>query len=191
MRNIVFKYLAAALILMLPTFANAQKRAVFGTIQYAGSIGYISLGAGLTNKTNTIHNEVLYGFVPSQYGGPLSKFTYKFTYYPIKIRVSDRITWQPISVGAFFAYSIDHDLTMMPSHKKYDKDYYWWSFGLRKHISFSTSFLIHSDTLGGPRMLIYLEANSNDLYIPTLWENAGVMPFTDIIFLGIGVKTMF
>lgn len=169
----------------------AQARRGIATIQFAGSIGYISLGGGITNKSQKLHHELLYGFVPGHYGGPLNKISYKLTYYPFEKKLSERVAWIPFSIGGALAYNLDNKYSLMPSYKKYDRDYYWWSSGLRKHLTLSTAMKVSPHTYNDRYLLFYLEANTNDLYALTLWDNIGQMKFTDIWFLGIGVKSVF
>lgn len=41
------------------------------------------------------------------------------------------------------------------------------------------------------RLQLFLEANTNDLYLLTYWDNAGKMGFDEIWFLGIGARVLF
>jgi hypothetical protein len=187
------KYIFSSLLIisMLLNDAFAQTRKGIATFQFAGSIGFVSMGAGITSKSQKLHNEFLYGFVPSYYGGPLNKVTYKLTYYPFQKHLNERVTWLPISIGGALAYNLGNGYSLLPSYKKYDKDYYWWSSGLRKHITISTSLKITPEKANGKEVLLYFEANTNDLYLSTMFDNVGNMSLTDIVFLGMGVKSLF
>jgi hypothetical protein len=191
------KFLFSILIIASVLQGNAQltpitpARKIIATIQFAGSIGYLSAGLGITNRSQKLHNELLYGFVPSYYGGPLNKLSYKLTYYPFKKQISEKTTWLPISIGGILAYNLDPGYSLAPSYKKYDQDYYWWSSGLRKHITVSTALKLKSKSCENKDLILYIEANTNDLYVLTLLDNVGEMKFTDIWFLGIGAKSVF
>lgn len=159
---------------------------VLVTGQFAGSIGFWSLGIGVTNRAHTIHHELLYGSLPEAYGGPMSKITYKATYLPFRVKLNNRVTWRPLNVTGFAAYHIGKKFTLLHSFKKYEKGYYPWSPALRFHVGFSTAFDVKQRS--GRDLTFYLETNTNDLYISTLYDNVGYMSFADIWFLGIGVK---
>lgn len=172
-------------------FAQSNGRKGIATLQFAGSIGFLSLGAGVTSKSQKFQHEFLYGFVPSYYGGPLSKISYKLTYYPIQRKISERTSWLPINIGGALAYNLGSGYSLIPSYKKYDRDYYWWSSGLRKHITLSTAIKLSPKSGENKDILLYLEANTNDLYLMTWIDNPGNMSILDIMFLGVGVKSLF
>jgi hypothetical protein len=191
MKKSIFSILLPIFIIAAAGPVSAQANKGIATLQFAGSIGYLSVGAGVTSKSQKFHHELLYGFVPGYYGGPINKLSYKLTYYNFQKPLNDRLTWLPLSIGGMLAYNIDKDYSLMPSFKKYDKDYYWWSSGLRKHLTLSTSLKVRSASCENKDVILYLEANTNDLYLVTLLDNVGSMRFTDIWFLGAGVKSVF
>jgi len=39
--------------------------------------------------------------------------------------------------------------------------------------------------------MLYLEANTNDRYITTYWDNTGNMGLGDLFYMGLGVKFLF
>lgn len=178
-----------SLLLVLGFTASAQRKTIV-TVQYAGSIGYISLGGGVTSKTEKLQHELLYGFVPKAYGGPLDKITYRFTYLPFKLRLNEKITWRPINPVAFASYNIGTGYSLQPSFKKYDEDYYWWSPALRLHLGANTAVEI-ANSGGKSKTVFFLEANTNDRYITTWWDNTSNLHLTDIFFMGAGVKVLF
>ena len=170
----------------LQTTSTPNYKSIFFTSQFAGSIGFVSLGTGVSNRKQTLHHELLYGFVSEAYGGPLNKVTYKISYYPWSVRVSPRVKWKPFNVTGFAAYHLGKKFTLLHSFKKYDEGYYPWSPALRFHLGASTA--VEWKRNSGHDLLFYLETNTNDLYISTLYDNVGYMNFTDIWFLGMGVK---
>lgn len=184
MRIYIFSFLS----LLFAFNASAQRKTII-TMQYAGSIGYMSIGGGITSKTQKVQHELLYGFVPKAYGGPLDKITYKFTYMPVKWQVSKKIAWMPLNPTAFASYNIGKDYSLQPSYKKYDDDYYWWSPALRFHFGVNTAIELTNDTFKN-KAIIYLEANTNDRYVTTWWDNTSVLNVSDIFFLGAGVKVL-
>lgn len=187
----VFNILLLATLLTAFCEANAQERKWIGTVQYAGSTGYISVGGGITNKSNKLFHELLIGYVPENVGGNLTKLTYRISWYPYEVNIGSKYKWQPLNPAFFLSYNAGRDFTLTPSHQKYHDDYYWWSNGLRKHIGFNTSFIIQPDECKQRRLQLYLEANTNDLYLLTYWDNVGVMGFDELWFLGLGARVLF
>lgn len=173
--------------LMLLTLAGYAQRQQLLTAQYAGSIGYMSFGGGVSSKSGKLSHELLYGFVPKAYGGPLDKLTYRLTFTPYKLAVSRQVTWQPFNPVLFVAYNFGSDYSLQQSYKKYDDDYYWWSPALRLHGGANSS-VTFSNKEGNPRLQLYLEANTNDRYVVTYWDNTTNMKAGDIFFLGIGAR---
>jgi hypothetical protein len=117
MKNVSYKIVLAIILLAAILPASAQKRSFLATAQYAGSIGYLSVGGGITSRNHKFHNELLYGFVPSYYGGPLNKVSYKLTYYPLQLKIGNTVQWQPVSIGGMLSYNLDKGFTMVPSLK--------------------------------------------------------------------------
>lgn len=181
-------YIFSMLFLLLSTGAFAQRKAMV-VMQYAGSIGYVSIGGSMTSASQKLQHDLLYGFVPKAYGGPLDKITYKFTYLPVKWRINERVAWHPVNISAFAAYNIGKGFSLQPSYKKYDDDYYWWSPALRMHLGFNTAVELTGKKQSN-QALLYLEANTNDRYITTWWDNTSKLKWNDIFFLGVGMKVV-
>lgn len=181
-------YIFSLLFLLLAFNASAQRKTII-TIQYAGSIGYMSVGGGITSRTQKVQHEILYGFVPKAYGGPLDKITYKLTYLPFKLKIGRSMEWLPVNPTVFASYNIGKDYSLQPSYKKYDQDYYWWSPALRFHAGINTAVKLTNENCRN-KAIIYLEANTNDRYITSWWDNTSVLNVSDIFFLGAGIKVM-
>jgi hypothetical protein len=187
MKNVCFSLLLSLFVLQ-PLVAQHGKW--IGTAQFAGSIGYLSVGGGYVHN-RYIQSELLYGFVPAQYGGPRSKITYRFLWQPVELELNSRWTWKPIGTSVFLSYSLDKNMTLLPSYSKYQKDYYWWSTALRKHLGFQTAFERKDRSKPGPRTQYYMEWNTNDLYMVSYWENRREMSPLDIFFWGFGIRRYF
>ena len=181
------KLLFSVLFLGMINCLNAQQQKIT-TVQYAGSMGYISLGVGITNKSGKVQHELLYGFVPKYYGGPLDKITYRLTYLPFEIKQKGNLSWRPINPVVFAAYNMGNQFSLEHSHKNYDQDYYWWSPALRFHVGANTALFISGKK---QTTMLYLEANTNDRYITTYWDNTRNMSLGDLFYLGLGVKFLF
>lgn len=180
------KYFFSILLLISSVCINAQEITV--SSQFAGSLGFASVGVGLTNKTAKLNHELLYGFVPKYYGGPLDKLTYRLTYMPFKLSKHKTVHWQPLNPVVFVSYNVGNKFSLMHSYKNYDQDYYWWSPALRIHVGANTALFWEGEKHATQ---IYLEANTNDRYITTYWDNTKNMSLADIFYLGVGVKFFY
>jgi hypothetical protein len=164
----------------------------FAGLQYAGSIGYISAGAGYTlfKKTNMNIN---YGYVSEKKGGQMHILALKFEYKPFRIPLSENVVLQPINPGVFLSYTFAKELSYRFESPQYPKNYYFWSEALRKHISANSEIKFINPLKNGKvqALSVYIEANTNDIYMISWFENRTTIPFTDIFKLGYGLRVYF
>lgn len=195
-----FKSILLAGILFSTAAASAQNRFlsvirpdVVG-IQYAGSIGYLSLSAGynlLEEKTNLNFN---YGYVPESQGGELHIAAVKFEYKPFSIRIKDNFILHPINPSVFVSYTFGKNLDFNFDREQYVKGYYFWSEAVREHLGFSTELkLINLERRNklARSISFYGEVNTNDLYLISWFENRTSIPFQEIFKVGYGVRMYF
>lgn len=197
----IYKVSAVALLLILGTmrtFAQRFKSLIpdEATVQFAGSIGFISLGAGYElfhNKRGSL--DLIYGYVPASKGGILHIITTKFAYRPFEIRVKDIAKFYPINPGLFISYTINKDLPIKFSGSQYENGYYWWSPALRPHLSFSSELEVstakHSNKSKIKSISLYIEANTNDYYAINYIHNPKSLSIGDIFQVGLGLRIKF
>jgi hypothetical protein len=165
-------------------------------LQYAGSIGYFSVGAGFELfKNNRGQLDFNYGYVPASKGGELHAVTVKFAYKPFEIKWGDWATIYPINPGFFLSYSFHDDLDFKFHSSEYPPGYYYWSPALRPHLSFSNEIELTMDkiwsSLGIEKIGIYTEFNTNDFYLVNYFQNSSSLSLTDIFQLGMGIRFKF
>src|SRR5262245_59740748 len=97
----------------------------FLTAQYAGSIGFISAGAGYSIFHDKADVDLLVGVVSRFTGSKrLETITLKFTGSIIKARLNERITLTPLTAGVYFCYTPGREFSSdLPSW--YPNGYYW------------------------------------------------------------------
>ncbi len=163
--------------------------------QYAGSIGYFSVGLSydiFKNKRGNI--DVNFGFVPASKGGYMHIVATKFTYRPFVINIKNKLTIYPINPGLFLSYTFDNELSRSFSKDQYPRGYYYWSEAIRPHLSFSHELKFDTRKIwnnGLSAITIYSEFNSNDYYLVNYFQNTSSLKITDIFKLGIGAKIHF
>lgn len=165
-------------------------------VQHAGSIGYLSLGAGydiFSNQRGSI--DILYGYVPRTKGGKLDIVTAKFAYRPFVMRVRDIAVIHPINPGAFFSYTLDRNLSFSWDREQYGKGYYGWSEAFRSHLSLSSEVEVKGEKLFGDEkikaVVLYAEFNAADLYLVSWVLNLKELSVTEVFKFGVGVRLKF
>jgi hypothetical protein len=165
-------------------------------VQYAGSIGYLSVGAGYElfgNKRGNI--DLNYGYVPESKGGALHIVTAKFAYRPFVITINDWAKIYPFNPGIFIRYTFNGNLGFNFDTVQYPKGYYYFSEAARPHLSFTNEFQLTKGrllkTTGLQALSIYSEFNTNDYYLVNYFQNSSALSLSDIFKLGIGIRAKF
>lgn len=201
MNAFIYKISFIALLLLLGTlkiFAQGIKSLIpdAANIQFAGSIGFISVGAGYELFNNKRGNlDFNYGYVPASKGGQLHIITAKFAYRPFEIRIRNIAKIYPINPGMFISYTINKDLPIKFSGSQYQNGYYWWSPALRPHLSFSSEIEFNMEKDWNKSKVksisIYSELNTNDYYAINYIHNQKSLSIGDILQAGLGLRIKF
>ena len=164
--------------------------------QYAGSIGYASVGANydlFKNKKGSL--DIFYGYLPKNKGGPFSTVTTKFAYRPFVIKANQWLTFYPLNPGTFISYTVNKDFDLTWDKDQYPYLYYYWSEALRFHISFSSEVKFKTQKMSSNKKLnalsIYYEINTNDVYLINYVQNKRYLSITGIFKAGIGIRAKF
>ena len=194
-----FSRLSIVLVFMGMTLQSRAQKFLIpddAILQYAGSIGYLSVGAGYElfgNKRGNI--DINYGYVPESKGGALHIVTAKFAYRPFVINISNWAKIYPFNPGVFIRYTFNRNLGFNFDTVQYPKGYYYFSEAARPHLSFSNEFqLTKGKTLertGLKALSIYSEFNTNDYYLVNYFQNTKALSVTDIFKVGIGIRAKF
>lgn len=186
------------IVLCFGVRANAQQFLIPDEVilQHAGSIGYVSVGAGYKLFNNERGNlDLLYGYVPKSKGGTLHIITAKFAYKPFVINVNKLGKIHPFNPGFFLTYTAHPDLQLKFSKDNWPKGYYYWSEAIRPHISFSNELELTKPRFikaaGLKSLSVYSEFNSNEWYLVNYFQNVPEVSAKDVFKLGIGVRMRF
>lgn len=178
-------------------FAQVEKKHKIITnaalsLQYAGSIGWLSAGYYRQTINEKIELGLVYGFTPKFVGGNINTIGLKFIYNPFKIPINNTITIEPLQTGFFITQNFGHNLHIKWPDQ-YEKKYYYWTNSTRFHIFLSTqaSYKLNSKRLS--KISFYFETNTNELYLNSYLGNNNwkSLSLTDIFFFGIGTKLYF
>lgn len=159
-------------------------------VQYAGSMGYLSVGAGWDyGRKCRWETDVLVGYVPKFEGerGHVT-FTLKQNYIPWRIHASDRISFDPFYCGVYFNTIFGEEFWGRQP-ERYPSGYYWFSTRLRSHV-FSgcrASWHTRRPECSIKAVTLFFEVNTCDLYIVRKVGN-GYLRGRDIFGLSVGLK---
>ncbi len=161
-------------------------------IQYAGSIGIVSMGLGWDyGKRNQWETTVMLGYLP-KYHSDKSKitFTLKQNYTPWSLPLKrKRLTVEPLTCGLFFNTIFSEEF-WVEEPDRYPKGYYGFSTRVRTHL-FVGQRLTHHFKGNDKRhksITAYYELNTCDLYLVSLFTNPDYLKLKDILYLGFGIK---
>jgi len=158
-------------------------------VQYAGGLGFISIGAGYSNKKQKLEGDLYYGYLPKSIGGvSIHSISAKVTWMPIHSVSIKKYQLEPLMTGLIVNYSFGKQ------YSSFDPPYYPY-----RYYSFPTT--IHSALFLGSRIgynfpeqsyvkriSVYYEILSFDREIISLVSNTKSLQLADIFTLSLGIK---
>ena len=161
-------------------------------LQYAGGMGFISIGAGYTTKNQKLEGDLYYGYLPESVGG-------------VSIHsISGKITWIPINTLSIKKYQVEPLMTGLIVNYNFGKQYFSFDPPYYPYRYYSFPTAIHSALFLGSRIgynfptqsyvkriSVYYEILSFDREILSFVSNTKSLKITDIVTLALGVKINF
>ena len=158
-------------------------------VQYAGGIGFISIGVGYSTKNQKLEGDLSYGYLPKSVGG-------------IRIHsISGKVTWIPIHPVSVKKYQAEPLITGLVVNYSFGKQYFSFDPPYYPYNYYSFPTAIHSALFLGSRIghdfpthafvqriSVYYEILSFDREIISLVSNPKSLHVTDIVTLSLGVK---
>ena len=158
-------------------------------VQYAGGMGFISIGAGYSTKNQKLEGDLSYGYLPKSVGG-------------IRIHsISGRVTWIPIHPVRVKKYQVEPLMTGLIVNYNFGKQYFSFDPPYYPYRYYSFPTAIHSALFLGSRIgynfptqsfvkriSLYYEILSFDREIISFVSNTKSLKITDIVTLALGVK---
>lgn len=179
--------IAAGCFLLLSLFAEAQEKKRPGIapdhlkLQYAGSIGFISVGAGYQWAKKKIHGDLYYGYVPAGVGGvDIHAVTAKFTWIPVSKILGNDIKLDLLTTGFLVNYAFGRRYHLF-SRTKYSFVYY--GFPTAAHVAVFIGGGVSKKKLG-----MYYELGITDRDLSSYITNTKAIGFFEIINIGIGAR---
>lgn len=157
-------------------------------MQFAGGIGFLSLGVGYTFFNQKLDISYFYGYVPEFVTtDDLHSVSLQFTVKLFRFNVNPNIEVLPLNLGGFIHHTFGSEYWIkLPSH--YPEKYYWWSPGRNAGIfiggEIKTKILANRTPASGTAF--YARVGTRGLYLSSKIGNSSIR-LTDIIELGIGL----
>lgn len=180
-------WITGCLLLLAVTNAGAQQKKRPGItpdhlkLQYAGSIGFISVGAGYEWAKKKIHGDLYYGYVPAAVGGvDIHSVTGKFTWRPFSKTLDNDVQLDLLTTGMLLNYAFGRRYHLF-SRTKYSFVYY--GFPTAAHINFFVGGGISKKRTG-----LYYELGITDRDLVSYANNTRNIHFFEIVNIGIGAR---
>jgi hypothetical protein len=163
----------------------------YGKIQYAGSMGFMSIGAGYDYGVHKQwESDIFLGFLPHYSTGKNKiTLTLKQNYIPWKIDLNTRWMIEPLTTGMYINTVFDDDF-WISEPDKYPNSYYAFSTRIRIN-AFLGQRITYKLKPKAQRYLksftLFYEISSNDVYVLSAFNNAYLKP-EDYLVLSAGIK---
>lgn len=160
-------------------------------LQYAGSMGFMSLGGGYDYGVNKQwETDVFVGFLP-HYSTSKNKITLtvKQNYIPWKVHLSERFMIEPATTG-LYVNTIFDDEFWISEPDKYPNGYYSFSTRIRFN-AFIGQRITYNFKQGKDKTCkaatFFYEVSTNDVYVLSAFNNSYLKP-KDYLVLSLGLK---
>ena len=156
--------------------------------QFAGGIGFLSVGFGYTFFNQKLEVSYFYGYVPKWVAiDDLHSVSLQITAKLLRYKINENIEILPLNAGWFIHHTFGNEYWIkLPSH--YPNEYYWWSPGRNAGIfvggEIKTKFLSNSTPASGTAF--YGRIGTRGLYLASKIGNQSI-PTQDILEFGFGV----
>lgn len=163
----------------------------YGKLQYAGSMGFLSIGGGYDYGVNRQwETDIFLGFVP-HYTTNKNKITLtvKQNYIPWKIDLNSRYMIEPLTTSMYINTVFDDDF-WISEPDKYPNSYYAFSTRIRINASLGQrlTYKFKPETHKYFKSVtLYYEVSTNDVYVLSAFKNSYLKP-EDYLVLSAGVK---
>lgn len=158
-------------------------------VQYAGGIGFTSLGLGYQSRNDKVEGDFYYGYVPKSVGGVyIHAVSSKLTWHLLKKVEGKSLELRPLSAGVLVSYTFGKQYFLF-SPENYPYSYY--DFPTALHGGVFIGGRLDKPLRSGRKVGLYYELGSNDREITSYLNNRSSLRITDILNLALGIKATF
>ena len=161
-------------------------------LQYAGGIGFVSLGFGYHNRNQRLECDFYYGYVPEQVGGvSIHSVTVKLNWMALKTIQKKNLSIKPLVAGILVNYSFGKQYFSF-NPRNYPYSYYGFPTSLHSALLVGSQLGVSfPDAKRARGLAFYYELLFFDQDIANFVGNTRSLQFTDILTLGLGIKITF
>lgn len=158
--------------------------------QFAGSIGFISVGAGRSGKK--LEADLWYGYVPQSLGGvTIHTITAKVTWSPVRVTQIKNLAIRPLSLGSFVSYTPGRQYFLFDP-EEYPFGYYGYPTAIHVGLFAGGQVAVTpKKNKYWDRWALYYELGTTDVRLASYFTNARSLPLSQVFTLGLGVKHIF
>lgn len=161
-------------------------------LQFAGNIGFISGGVGYTVAKGKLETDLMFGYVPVEFGGPLSSFTLKEMYLPFRPVKMGNYQLDLFAIGLYLNYTLGKRFFFSPATRpQYESGYYDYSSALRGGFYAGGRINRKIDQGCFNKAGLYYELGTYDLALHNYIFNINKSSFRGLFSLALGVKLFF
>lgn len=173
------------------TYTNGWNKIIprYSKIQFAGSMGLLSIGTGWNYYHDHWETDLLFGIIPRNVNNNAKiTLTLKQNYYPWDIHLSDKLSFAPLTCGVYINILFDREFWRSQPNK-YPEKYYWFSTRFRSHIFLGERFTLdlNKEKSYHKSISFFYELSTCDLYLINKFGNKVLKP-KDFLSLSFGIK---
>lgn|SRR6056297_2114992 len=199
--NQKLRFVVLAICLLFPVLANAdtipdrKSNKLLYTflpdyykLQYAGGIGFLSVGIGYGFFNERVDISYFYGYVPKWFSKEdLHSVSLQLTGKPLRIRPDNKTEYYPLNIGFFVHHTFGSEYFIaLPDY--YPEDYYWWAPGRTGGLFVEGQFKYKFNDSRNmfSEIGIYYRVVTRGIYLTSKFSNASV-PLEDIFSFSLGI----
>lgn len=166
----------------------------YAKLQFAGSMGMLSAGAGWEYGKKHWETDLLLGYAPTDsYRQDLFTMTLKQNYIPWRIKTSNIFSLEPLTAGFYFNAILNDKNLWSRSPDRYPSGYYYHSNRFRFHIFLGqgVKFDLPKTNLPIRTVSAFYEVSTFDLYLQNIFKKGNYLKPKDYISLSLGLRFGF
>lgn len=191
-----FKLVAAVVLVTAVINASAQQNKSkkllpdHAKLQYAGGIGFFSIGAGYTNKKQWLEGDVFYGYVPKSVGSVTTHIvTVKASFLPFK-PIGQSLQFRPLALGVLANYTFGKQYFGF-TPENYPFNYYSRPTSFRAAAFVGEQLNKKLNDRFIKSIGVYYEVITYDTELISFIDNMQTLDWDDIVNVGFGLRVGF
>jgi len=191
----MYKYILV-LFLSISLLQAADKESInqmpfdYMNVQYAGNLGFVSLGGGNTFYDGHYDFELYLGWTPKAVSEvAIFTFALKNNYVPYTYEEAGYEIRPYIGLGFFFALNQRYDPNWQDD---IEKNYYYQNFyHFSGHLGLNINVKKEVDDSMFEKVGLYVETTTVDTYLISYFSNSEVLTLDDIFTIAFGIRVTF